>query len=263
MTTASTIDLVSRRVLWLEGKNAELRPELAAVRSETDWATRTYGARPSGWTGSLQFLTPAGQNWNDLDQRLAARVGPFAANVRRAVASLQELQDQFQGAERGATPEQMRQLNLLAGRVNTAVSEGSRLYNQWVTYPAARWDNENVPLSERVFRHWVVTTGVAAGLLETSGVTAHEAWESTGAPVVEAVEEYEAEREQRSVFGQHQAPTSAPGGGKDTGGGDGAPGGNWWSRLGIRDKLAVVGVASIAGVALYTVWKVKRAVPFV
>lgn len=261
-TPAEVIDLVSRRVLWLEGKNAELRPQLEAVRSETDWATRTWGARPSAWLGYLQDLTPTGQRWSDLDHRLAAQVGPYAANVRRAVASLQEVQPQFEAAEQSATAAQMQQLNLLAGRVNTALSEGARIYNQWVTYPSARFDTENVPLSERMFRAWVRLTSITAGPIEATGLTPHTVWEATGQPAIEAAESYEAERTQTSVFGQHAVPSSTPGGGGTKGGSTG-PGDVERAAWSIRDKLAVVGVASIGLTALYLFLKVKRAIPFV
>jgi len=263
MTTASTIDLVTRRVRWLEGKNAELRPQLAAVRSETDWALRTYGARPAGIETLISLVNPAAHQWNDLDQRLAAQVGPYAADVRRAVSSLQELETQFEGAERGATPEQMQQLNLLAGRVNTAISEGSRLYNQWITYPSARSDTENVSLSERAFRQWYSQVPAGYIIPRVTGASLHEAWEATGARVSEAAEQEEEVQAQTSVFGQHQTATGATGGVKTGGAPPTGPTQVERTAWSIRDKLAVVGVASIGAVALYTILKVKRAIPFV
>ena len=263
MTTAATIDLVTRRVRWLEGKNAELRPELAAVTAETDWATRSYGARPSGFETVVSLFNPAAHRWNDLDRRLAERVGPFAANVRRAIASLQELRTRFEAAERSATPDQMQQLNLLTGRVNTAVSEGARLYNQWVTYPSARFDNDNVPLSERAFRQWF--SQVPAGYLATraTGRSLHEIWEATGQPVIEAAEREAETQRETSIFGQHRAGAVTPSGVKPGMAPPTVPDAIQRAGWSLRDKLAVVGVASLALAALYAALKVKKAVPLV
>lgn len=266
-TAAQVIDLATRRVRWLEGKNAELRADFAAIQSETDWATRSWGARPQGLVESLlyggvsllQFASPTVQRWDGLDRRLAEAYGPNVANVRRAIASLAELRPRFEGVVRTANPEELQQLQHLTGRIDTALSEGRRLYNQWINSPISRFDTENTTMSERLFRQFSFERTPIGYAVRQAGGTGHQAWEVTGQPVEEWSRAEEEEIRQRSVFGQQPAGAGVKAGETPQSGRAGLE----QTGRQIRDYLAIGGVVSLGLLALYLGLKVKRAIPFV
>jgi hypothetical protein len=195
-----------------------------------------------------------------MDAAAAGLVSPAATNVRSAINRLRELEPQLEGIARSATPEQVQQLNLLTGRANTALSEGARMYNQWVNSPASAMDPHNISLSERFFRQLGTTVGVTGAAERITGRSAHQLWETTGAHVEQAAQE-EAERAAaESVWGV-QATTGPKGTGPGGRPGNGDGPSRW--QLGFRDKLAIVGVGAIGLTALYIFLKVKRAIPFV
>jgi hypothetical protein len=286
-TPAEVIDLMTRRVRWLVGKNAELRTDLAELRPATERMVREHGPRPSvevGPVGSAATLAPgaiavpivgpiilhlgmamgwAGQQlspWAQFDAQVAARIGPKAANVRRAIASLTELEGQLESVARSADDAQRARLHQLVTEANGATAEGRDMYNQWINFPSSRFDRDNTTLGERFFRGFARES--VPGLLTRryTGETPHETYERAIQPAEQWLEETvrsEAERAREESIWGVQATT----GGK----GQPAPPADTVRRtaLGIRDKLAILGVASVALFTLYMVLKVKRAIPFV
>lgn len=249
------ISLGNQRALWLEGKNREFNTEIAVWRSETDWATRTYGPRPLTQRSLLGpvvgvFYEPWRQ-WDLLDARMAAGMGPKAANVRRAIQACADLVPRLSQVGQTATAEQTQQLNLLRGRWETAINQGRQNYNTWINSPAARHDHNNASLSERFFTQALFATPLGVAL-QRSGVSMHQVADVTINPVVAAVEagsRAEAEwARQQSVYGSNND------GKGDNGGGGGAGWGLW-------DKLALVGIGTLGVGALVVFLKVRRLAP--
>jgi hypothetical protein len=250
------LDLLQRRVRYLDGKVAEVQRDLAALEAdETATAART-GNREGGagqiarWVLTRNpvglvaealnvtlFQSRADRTWEAFDRRWAQRTGPKIRTMMSALASLEQLGGTAHRVDMLSYPqnEQATALELWA-RGNRLAREAARLHGNWIATPMSRYDEANRSIGSRWLQRLVLEGNpLVVTVTALSGRTASQAAERTAQGITGAVQTTGAALQQSSTAdilrrGTEQQEPQEESGGRT----------NWWSGV-VTAALVVAG----------------------
>lgn len=267
------LDLLQRRVRFLDGKVAEVQRDFTALGADETAVLSRAGARertggqiarwlltrnPGGFVATLAdqelFRSRGDVAWDAFDRRWAQRTGPKVRTMMSALASLESLGGASHNVDIAAYPQAERPAATeLWTRGNGLAREAARLEANWVVSPMSRYDTANRSGASR----WLQRLFLQGNpLVVLRGATQRTLWgrESTAASQAEgitravgvAAQNANVATQQPSVSEMLNRPATLP---PEAAAPDGSTGGSWWSGAVTAALLAA------GGYLIYTIGK--------
>lgn len=264
MPVSRQLDLLQRRVRYLDGKVGAVSHDFQQIQGEEQDLARRTGARPGASQMAISLL-PAGYpiavarslvgDWPSFDRRWAGITGPKVRDMMSALVRLEELGGATRRIDVSATyPANERgeasRLWDLGNRLSRVAAD---LHYRWTANPISARDTRNRGWGSRWFELLVTRNSPLVALVGgVSGGTVSEMTESAAGRVTDATQAVGRSMSSGAAQTLDVTRTLASGSGllpqgTSESGGEGY--GVWWSR-------AVTGGALLAGgVLAYTIWK--------
>jgi hypothetical protein len=163
MTNTEIIDLLQRRLRYLQGKRSEYNQAWSRYSNRVRQQIASQGERPN----QLEFwLYSQYESWDDMDEEVAEYMSPAAENLRNALARVSEILDQANQITRINTPSEGRTLDDLISQSAREYDTGRQALMMWRNSSSV-WADPELGYLDRFLAAQTAAYGVQTPLTST------------------------------------------------------------------------------------------------